>query len=246
MGIFDRFKKNRDTGTPSREAVIRQTFQRLDESLRKASIAKIGGFRPSGNPLTTKFSGDVVMAPDENWPVFEGKALQSFLQVNISELPYVPHELRDVELMTVFVMEEEIPFDRPHGEGWAIRTYKDVEKLQPRKNPIVGSGIKPAEIRWSLVDNEAPHWEDAWSVADLSDFNQLEDSTDLFYDNYSNHAFTKVGGWPSLVQGELSMGTNDFVFQIGSEEKANWSWLDAGTVYFGIKNGQWTFECQFY
>ena len=245
MGLFDLFKR-KNTPTPNREAIIQNTFKSLDTSLKSAAIAQIGGFRPSEDPLTSRFSGDFVMKEGEDWPVYNGNPLQSFLQVNIAELPFVPEALQGLALMTVFVDQEDIPFDQPNGNGWLIRTYKDLEGLAPRKNPVEGSWIKPFEIRWSLSEEEGPQWEDAWEVTDLKEFNALEDSTDLFYDRYENHAFTKIGGWPNLIQHELDMGPENFIFQIGSEEKANWNWVDSGNAYFGKVNGEWVFECQFY
>ena len=54
---------------------------------------------------------------------------------------------------------------------------------------------------------------------------------------------TKLGGYPALIQGELQFGINDFVFQIGTEEKAGWYWGDSGIGYFGLNDeGKWLFE----
>ena len=39
----------------------------------------------------------------------------------------------------------------------------------------------------------------------------------------------------------------DFVFQIGSEEKAQWQWVDSGVAYFSRgTDGKWKMEVQFY
>ncbi len=48
---------------------------------------------------------------------------------------------------------------------------------------------------------------------------------------------TKVGGFPCEVQ--HGAGLEDFVFQIGSEHKAGWEWVDDGIAYyFKDTNGQ--------
>jgi uncharacterized protein YwqG len=87
-----------------------------------------------------------------------------------------------------------------------------------------------------MSENEGPCWEDAWDLYDLTKFNELDES-DTFFDRYTSHSGTKIGGWPSFIQG--SPGAKDYVFQIGSEEKANWAWGDAGTGYFFLRDGEW-------
>lgn len=244
MGIFD-FLKKRNTSS-HRDEVIKKTFDCLDANLKRASIAQIGGFKPTNDPLASRFSGSFAMLPEESWPEHQGNPLQSFLQIRVSDLPYVPRQISEFQLITVFVDEDNLPYDKPNGQGWLVRAYKTLDNLKPRDNPIQGSHIRPFEIQWKEVADEGPNWEDAWTVCDLDEFNNLDDTTDLYYDTYENHYFTKVGGWPSLIQSSLNMGAENFVFQIGSEEKANWSWVDQGTAYFGIKDGDWVFECQFY
>lgn len=39
---------------------------------------------------------------------------------------------------------------------------------------------------------------------------------------------------------------DDFVFQIGSEEKPNWMWGDNGTGYFYFREGRWTMHWDCY
>ncbi|MCZ6412879.1 DUF1963 domain-containing protein, partial [Cronobacter sakazakii] len=56
---------------------------------------------------------------------------------------------------------------------------------------------------------------------------------------------TKDGGYPLQIQ--HGVGIQDFVFQVGSEEKVNWMWADNGIGYFHKSpEGLWTFSCQFY
>jgi hypothetical protein len=60
-----------------------------------------------------------------------------------------------------------------------------------------------------------------------------------------NHSGTKVGGYPTEIQ--HSVGLDDFVFQVGSEEKPRWMWADNGIGYFfRDAAGVWRFSCQFY
>lgn len=108
--------------------------------------------------------------------------------------------------------------------------------------------MKPFPIRWKLSKNEGPNWEDAGRVVDLSHYKgkDLDEFSDLFHECYQNDPGTKIGGWPGLIQHETDH-ESALIFQIGSEEKPNWSWTDSGTAYFFLsKNGEWKFECQFY
>ena len=50
----------------------------------------------------------------------------------------------------------------------------------------------------------------------------------------------KLGGWPTLIQSEIFWApwnrhpaSPEYVFQIDSDEKAQWAWGDAGVGYFG-------------
>lgn len=245
MGLFDLFR--RKVEPPPQDAIAQGAFAELDKHLRSTSIAVIGGSRPTGNPLASRFTGDFVMLPEEEWPISNGRLLQAFLQVNVSELPYVPEQLKGFQIVTIFIDEENVPYDQqPSGVGWVLRAYTSADGLAPRKNPIAGSTLKAFEVSWTKSDSEGPNWEDAWSIADLSKFNELEGSVDIYYDRYKNQLSTKVGGWPSLIQSELRMGPNNFVLQVDSEEKAGWSYLDAGTMYVGRVDGVWVLEAQCY
>jgi hypothetical protein len=84
--------------------------------------------------------------------------------------------------------------------------------------------------RWRSVNDDAPGWEDAWDIIDLSDVNDDEDVSNSFYDDFNRYRGTKVGGYPMEIQ--HGVGIQNFVFQVGSEEKVNWMWADNGIGYF--------------
>ena len=241
MGLLDLFKGKPDP--PDKEAIIASAFEKLDGLVRHASVATLGVEQPSGDPRTSKFSGDFVMLPDEEWPTWEGKPLQAFLQINTTQLTEIPEALGNYKLITVFVNEKELPFEMPHGKGWLVRCYASLDGLEARSNPITGSRIRPCEITWTTFQ-DSPGWDDFPTGIDMKAFNGLRESDKLLEDRYKNFKKTKVGGWPSLIQGSLDMGASNFQFQVGSEQKANWNCIDAGTMYFGLVNGEWKFECQ--
>ena len=125
--------------------------------------------------------------------------------------------------------------DQPVRER-LLRSYPSLAKLSPLAPPDEPS-VRPFPVRWKLSETEGPQWDDAWGLFDLTEFNKLEDAIDLFYDRYQRHAHTKVGGWPNYTQS--SVGSDDYVFQIGSEEKPRWMWGDNGNGYFFFRDGKW-------
>jgi len=229
-----------------REAIIRKTYAEIDKHLRKASIAQLEDIPRPDDPAFSWFGKVAVAAKGETWPVYNGKYLLPLLQVRIKDLPYIPAKLQNAALVTVFMDPDELPFDNPpNGQGFLVRAYKTLEELSPITQPELDSPIKPFPIRWTLAEDEGPNWEDAWSLLDLSEFNKLEDEIDLFYNRYHNTEKTKIGGWPSLIQHELP-DIGEFVFQIGTEEKAGWIWGDNGIGYFLLdERGEWhlTWQC---
>lgn len=233
---------------PRKEQITANVFAILEGLLRKTSIAQIGGFWPPDD-LKISWFGDVLLAQEgEGWPHWYPSSskdpvyLTPLAQFNLTEAPYVPEKLNKYKLITVFIDAEELPYDRPHGEGWLVRAYESFDNLVPLKRPNVEFPIKPFPIRWTIAENEGPSWEDACNITDMTEFNLVKDS-DLYYEKYKNSERTKLGGFPALLQGTLKFGIDDFMFQIGTEEKAEWMWGDCGIGYFGLTNGgKWLFE----
>ncbi|NHZ80304.1 DUF1963 domain-containing protein [Massilia sp. CCM 8695] len=220
----------------------RAELDQLRLALRSASLGTAGGFRPPQDPLTSWF-GRGVGLPHETLPEFEGSAMFPLLQIRVSELPFVPEQLRDVALLVLFQNLSRHPFDLPHGEGWLIREYASVDGLVAL--PGVAHPCRPFPIRWTRVDDDAPGWEGAWEIVGLTAVNGGEAASDAFFDDFSRHIGTKVGGYPYEIQ--HGAGLHDFVFQVGSEEKVGWMWGDNGVGYFyRSSDGQWRWECQFY
>lgn len=221
-----------------------KSLSELRGMLRKASIASIGGFRPPSDPATSWF-GAGVCREGEGLPVWDGKAMFPLLQIRINELPFVPDPLRGVELLVLFHNSEAHPFDKPHGEGWLIREYSSVEGLVPLPLAPAPAALRPFPIEWHEVADDAPGWEDAWDLVDLSAVNEDEEASDSFFEDFSRYNGTKVGGFPADIQ--HGVGLDDFVFQVGSEEKPAWMWADNGIGYFfKSREKGWSWACQFY
>jgi len=229
-----------------KERIIQTTFYEIDKHLRKASVATVGGFRPPDNPCSSWFGKITMGTDDEDLPLYNGKSLLPLLQVRLDQLPYIPPILSEIAFLTVFIDPDELPLDNAHnGQGFLVRTYESLDKLAPLESPQLDSFIKPFPISWSLAPDEAPNWDDAWDIVNLSEFQRIEGKIDLFYKRYHNSDRTKFGGWPSLIQHELP-NIGDFVFQIGTEEKARFSWGHSGIGYFLLdkqQNWRLTWQC---
>ena len=252
------YKKNQEKKKkellPRKEEIIHDTFAILDANLRKASIAQVGGFRPPDDPRAS-WLGKVLLAREgEQWPQWkppfkldpEPVLLTPLGQFNLMEIPFVPEKLKRFVLITVFIDEERLPYEQPNGKGWVVRAYESFEGLVRLEPPQTEFSIRPFPIRWSLAESEGPSWGDAWRITDLTEFNTIDDEG-LFHDRYHNSERTKLGGYPALIQGELKFGIDDFVFQIGTEDKAKCYWGDGGAAYFGLSDeGQWMFEWSCY
>ncbi|PSS50022.1 DUF1963 domain-containing protein [Leclercia tamurae] len=217
-------------------------LEELRSKLRPASVAQVGGFRPGADPLTSWFL-KAVHLPGEGLPVWKGQPMFPLLQIRTDELPVIPEQLKGIALLVLFHNREHHPFDQPHGEGWLIREYATLEGLELL--PELETPYRPFPVRWVSVNDDAPGWEDAWDIIDLSEVNDDTQASDSFFDDFNRYGGTKVGGYPMEIQ--HGVGIEDFVFQVGSEEKVNWMWADNGIGYFHRSaEGIWHFSCQFY
>ncbi|MHC4215722.1 MAG: DUF1963 domain-containing protein [Planctomycetota bacterium] len=204
---------------------------------RKASRMILGGFRPSEDPFVSWFGRVRVARPDEAWPEHEGNIMAPLCQMNLLELPYVPEKLRDIALITLFIDPEDLPIGKANGRGWELRAYRSLDGLVETVEPDYEGAIKPFPIRWELIEEDYPCLEDI--PIELQ--SKIEGDCD---ERFENSACSKVGGWPSIIQGEVDWGPKnlmpgdmEFVLQINSEEKAEWIWGDEGIGYFGL--GSW-------
>jgi hypothetical protein len=164
-------------------------LEELRSKLRPASVAQVGGFRPSADPLTSWFLKGVSLA-GEGLPVWRGKPMFPLLQIRIDELPVIPEQLKNVALLVLFHNMESHPFDQPHGEGWLIREYATLDGLELL--PELATPYRAFPVRWLSVNDDAPGWEDAWDILDLSAVNDDEPASDSFFEDFSRYGEPKL------------------------------------------------------
>ena len=166
------------------------------------------------------------MLPEEEWPQWKGDFLDPILQINTSELPIVPLPLQNIKLLCIYVDLKNFLDDPTLKQSCQVRTYSDVAALTPKTLPKQEI-IKSFEINWIL---------------NMEENRGLTEGTPVKFSDPNNQYRTKVGGWPGIIQHELEMEIENFVLQIGSEEKAKLNWVDGGVLYLGYKDEEWYFE----
>ena len=200
---------------------------------RRAIVLEIGGFRPPDDPLTSWFGRVNFAANGEDWPTTDGRPMRALCQINLTEMPFRPPRLDDVDFIAVFVGPDELPNDDANGTNWCLRAYPSLDSLKPLAHIETGTHIKQFPMRPEIVDEDYPNWEDVNVELD-------EDVADNYYDHFNNASGLKLGGWPTLVQSEIFWApwnkhpaSPQYVFQIDTTEKGNWMWGDNGVGYFG-------------
>lgn len=219
--------------------------------VRKAIVMDIGGFKPSDDPLESWFGKVCFAKPNEQWPLQKGKPMFALAQINLTQFPFKPRALADIEFITLFIGPEGLPDSEPNGSNWLLRAYTSTDELVPLAQVKTNSWIKPFPMKARVVDEDFPCWEDL-------PIECPEALDEQYYDRFQNEYGFKFGGWPSLVQAEIYWAPNnqheaipEYVFQVDSTDKGNWMWADNGVAYYGRGTApghtdEWVMEWQCY
>lgn len=218
--------------------------------LRRRAIAlEIGGFRPPDDAKSSWFGRVNFAAIGEGWPSSGGKPMHALCQVNLTEMPFRPPRLNDIEFIAVFIEPTELSCDDPNRTSWCLRTYSRLEHLIPLAPCDTGTQIKPLPMRPQIIEDDFPCWDDV-------DMELAKIVGDNYYDHFRNVDGFKLGGWPTLIQSEIYWApwnkhpaAPEYVFQIDSTEKGNWAWGDQGVGHFGRgtapgRENEWTISWQ--
>lgn len=226
---------------------LAETVKALEGIKRKASEATLTITSENQGAVTSRFSGDFVMLPSESWPLSKGKPMTPLIQIIVDELPHVTEKLKPFKVITMFINSKNPPYESVNGDRWEVRTYDSLEGLITVKNPCNSLDVIPCDITWGAVEADYPALEDAERLVDCSEFEKIDDSSELYYDEFDTAESTKVGGYPAIIQASSGIALDDFVFQIGTEDEANWMLGDAGIAYIGLTDsGGWQIEWQCY
>lgn len=181
-----------------------------------------------------------VAAPEEGWPELEGQSLAPMAQLRLDQMPFVPNELRDIQLITVFALFEDghvgDAFCKRHPGSWVLRSYASAAELVEVERPDIDFGFGGAPLKYKLIEQDTPDW------LDVSD----EISGDLWPKKGLDRDYrARVGGWPNLVQSDIYWAPHNkhpanpkYAFQIDSDPELN-LWIgDSGSMYFGRGTGE--------
>ncbi|CAN5434163.1 YwqG family protein [soil metagenome] len=221
--------------------------------VRKATEFITGGFKPT-NSISESWIGKVYLfKEDEEIPKdSEGNLMLPLFQLCLDNIENVPKVLSDTKVLTVFIANE-LPMDlAENGENWLIREYKKSENLTIKELTNPKSFIKPFPLTPQIIEEDYPVWDGGGLTSEMEDkILELENSgiIDDYYDITKNQYGHKLGGYPSFCQSGNNFGEDyEFVFQIASDEKANFNIIDSGTIFLAknAKTGEWKCYCDFY
>ncbi|MCF1485642.1 DUF1963 domain-containing protein [Agrobacterium vitis] len=236
---------------------MQQALDILHQMVKPAVFGKIGGEKPQkNNRATSWWGGNFLGAEGELVPVCQtsGRPLHPLIQIRVDELPNVPPTLSDIALLTMWIDLYDIPFhDAENGNGFSIRTYREVDDLVP-----IGPGYRESDamptfpVLWGGYSLDQPSWNDiAFKVPSSV---ARSDDTDWFFESqyitetnkYDSSFPVKVGGWPSWIQGENWPRGGDFCFQINSISKGRFNVGDSGSLYLFRTPTGWGIRADFY
>lgn len=221
--------------------------------VKQATELITGGFKPT-NSISESWIGKVYLyKEDEEIPKdIKGDLMLPLFQLCLDNIENIPETLVDTKVLTVFISKE-LPVDlTTNGKNWLIREYKKDDILTIKDMTNKASHIKPFPLRPEAVKEDYPIWDGGGLSAEMADkIIELENSgaIDDYYDIAENHYGHKIGGYPSFCQPGTYFGDDfEFVFQLASDEKANFNIVDNGTIFLAknSKTGEWKYYCDFY
>lgn len=186
-----------------------------------------GGFNPT-NSMEDNWIGKVnLYKKDEEIPLdFKGNLMTPLGQFNISSLPFIPEQVKDTKFLTVFISEDEYPQEfEKIGKTYVIREYFDVNELEIKQLINSKSSIKPLPLKAEYGKDDYPYY------------------------LRGHHQGHKFGGYQSFCQEERTFPEGfEFVFQISSDYKAGFNFVDGGSLMFAknVITNEWKIYFDFY
>ena len=198
---------------------------------RKAISFQVGGFRPDDNPYSSWIGKVLVAESDASWPQHGGKNMVPVCQLNLTNLPYKPAILSEIAFITCFIAPDNLENSEVNIEDFLILTYKSIDTLQPIRMPEEKFNVKAFQLKENLIENDYPCYEDC-------NIDLPEKYMDEYEDYFPNANGIKIGGWPTLLQGEINWSQSnsdeiEFAFQIDSVAKAGLQFGDGGILHIG-------------
>jgi hypothetical protein len=229
--------------------MVNRLFEAVDHLVRKPSVAQIGGFRPEEDRKSW-FGGHFLPEPGDTWPVLDGAKAVPVIQICVTELPVVPAILEGKEILQIFLSQAELPIDLPaeNGDRFLVRELP-VEGVEQAPDAPSFDYPRPFQIKWLEGKPEGPVWEEVCYYVDfdlITEHVERDDPFSRYNDRYFGHSGTKVGGWPTYIEG-LAQAPENYVIQVSSEPKPRFGIGDSGNMYFYLSSaGDWSMSWDCY
>jgi hypothetical protein len=239
------------------------TPQSLDELIamirRPGSVAELVLARPDPSPIRSWLGAVTACAAGEQWPMYQGSPMVGLAQLNLEECPSVPEMLRPYAFLALFLGEEHgdllIPDGQANGDGWLLRAYKSLGELSQAETPRPPDWLRPRQLTWKPIE-DIPAREDVSNLVDYRVIEGLLGGSEYEEAVGRPHDGTKLGGWPTLIQSEISWAPWNrhpagpaYVFQVDSQEKVGLNLWDGGVLHIGLGHidgkPAWVAETQF-
>ena len=194
----------------------------------------------------------------------KGETMYPLAQFYLSNLPYIPEALKKFEYITVFMGENFPEYDEENegvsknGDGWILRTYtKDdvLVKNEYLRDDNICPKAYPLEAKFHAEDY--PVWDGGGldedleiEICDLEE--EFDDEVSYYQDIGNDHTYLhKFGGYPSYCQPGLGLEVEkgyNFVFQISSDDVAQYNVVDSGSLMFFYNENEdkWMMYYDFY
>ncbi len=236
-GYYDTNRVNR---LYRRREIINTDIKREIEDIKKAIkksaiIFETGGKRPTKELLESWIGRVGWKAANEEIPKdLNGDPMIPLMSLFIKALPYIPEVIKNVELITVFVSKDVIEECVFEDKDFVVRTYTSLEKLEACEWQT--DCIKAFPLIPKLIEDDYPEW-DSEDIPETIREKILElenvEKIDYFEDIAgAGKCFHKIGGYPSYIQSGIAWEKYQYVFQIVSDEKADFCFGDCGNIYF--------------
>jgi len=230
------------------------TVDEIKDILRKRATIFTTGGKKHTNELLESWIGRInFKLENEDIPKDNlGETMTPLVMIFLKGLPYIPKELEDIELLSIFMSKNVGVSDDDFSDNFVIKKYYTLDNLIPCK--WESEQIKPFPLFPELKEDDFPVWDggDEMPSDILDEIVRLENEEEIEYhddiceENYSEH---KVGGHPSFIQPASDVEDGyKFVLQIVSDDKAKLNIVDGGNFYFfyNIKKDDWQVQCDFY
>jgi len=173
----------------------------------------------------------------------KGETMYPLAQFYLANLPYLPEALKKFEYITVFMGEDFPEYNEENegvsknGDGWILRTYTKDDVL-----------VKNEYLRDDNICPKAYPLEAKFHAEDYA----IWDGGGLDEDLENDHTYLhKFGGYPSYCQPGLGLEVEkgyNFVFQISSDDVAQYNVVDSGSLMFFYNENEdkWMMYFDFY